>query len=92
MRVMARNLVQQRLSFAGRETCDAVTEFDCTQMSSSNCISLTSVCDGRRDCHNGEDENATMCAGRLQHSQFTSSSTHFMFSACLPHCLSPRGV
>jgi len=54
---------------AGRQTCDAMVEFDCTQMSSHNCISVTSVCDGRRDCHYAEDENATLCASRLQHSQ-----------------------
>jgi len=54
---------------AGRETCDAVTEFDCTQMSSSNCISLAAVCDGHRDCHYAEDENTTLCASRLERSQ-----------------------
>ena len=57
------------LLVAGRETCDAVTEFDCTQMTSGNCISLTAVCDGRRDCHFAEDENATLCASQLEHSQ-----------------------
>ena len=55
--------------FVGRDVCDLATQFDCTQMSSSNCISLTAVCDGRRDCHGDEDENSTLCATRLQHSQ-----------------------
>jgi len=52
-----------------RQTCDAATEFDCSRMASHNCISLAKVCDKRRDCHFAEDENTTLCASRLEHSQ-----------------------
>jgi len=67
---------------AGRDECDAVTQFDCTLMPSSNCISLASVCDGRRDCHNAEDENATLCASRLQHSQLRFTVATQQFHLC----------
>lgn len=67
---------------AGRDTCDAVTEFDCSGMSSNNCISLTAVCDGRRDCHDAEDENTTLCATRIEHSQFTSLPVIMILLCC----------
>jgi hypothetical protein len=45
-----------------RQDCDVRTQFDCTRMSSENCIALTAICDRIVDCHDAEDENASLCA------------------------------
>ena len=45
-----------------RQICDSRTEFDCNSMSSDNCITLTHVCNGHRDCSDGEDEVTEICA------------------------------
>ncbi|CAG0922608.1 unnamed protein product [Notodromas monacha] len=49
------------LVFADKEACNSTLVFKCPD---GNCISSRWVCDGRKDCANGEDEKRSLCPER----------------------------
>ncbi|KAL6459412.1 hypothetical protein MHYP_G00328840 [Metynnis hypsauchen] len=74
---------------AGVGQC-SLEEFTCTAEGvhhSSNCVSLSAVCDGQPDCPNGADERLEECGGAKPAKPKSCSSSEFSCSngQCVPH-------